>query len=103
VWTCTFDCNTEETCISEVAVNSRNAVHEFMWLNSWVCTAWSWSECLSTSQKLVNKMESSNIVVTPWYWLECKLDAGCGGFSPGSIFTTNVFRLFTDVVVLRNC
>jgi hypothetical protein len=75
-------------------VGNSSAVHSLSWSSS--------GESLGGSDELVHDVVSMNIIVFPWARFESKGDLSLWGFSPLSVFSTNILGSFSDMVVFWN-
>lgn len=96
VWTCTLDCDTEDTIVREVVVEWINTINEIVSLGSLVSSvlALLWV----TDEWLHNKVGSS-VFMGPLDSIESESDVGLWGLSPCSVLTTNILWLGSLVEV----
>lgn len=73
-------------------VSDGSAMHSLTWSTWW--------ESGSLSDQLVHDVISMNIFVLPWAWFKSKSDAGNWGFSPCSVFSTNILSSLSGIVLL---
>lgn len=105
----TLNLHTKEARVSEVGVNRRCGVNKVVLLHQVgdgaAVHAFAWAtraESSGATNQSLHDVKGRNITILPGHGFESESNVSLRALSPGSVLTSNVLGLLTDILVLRD-